>query len=92
MTERRPPRDEHANAPDDPDAVDLPPGTKLPDRAMFIKGQHLARGTTALVVLIFLIAFWAFFAREYPKLNAACIGLVSFSTVYHFYRFFKPAR
>jgi hypothetical protein len=85
-------RDRAGNAEIDPDAVNLPPGAKLPDRAMFAKWQHFARGVTALVGLVFLIAFWAVFAREYPKLYAACGGLIALSMGYHFFRFFRPAR
>ena len=76
---------------DDPDAEGLPPGAELPERSMFVKGQHLARGVTALIALGVLIAFWGVFGRQYPVLNAVCAGLILTSAAYHFFRFFKPA-
>lgn len=79
------------NTASDPDAENLPPGVQLPDRKLFVKGQHLARGVTAIIALGILIAFWAVFGKSFPILNAVCAGLIVLSASYHFFRFFKPA-
>jgi len=77
---------------DDPETADLPPGAVLPDRTTFIRGQHLARGVTAMIALGLLIAFWAVLGRGHPELYATCSALVVISMLWHFYRYFCPGK